>query len=323
MGPCDDDNESNELVDDPSEDDVDVDVDEDALANDMTLDEYMEDKSWRTWACDTTYTEEGENVEYRTETSNQTVLTLKCKRGCSWRLRARLDAYSSSWHIVTYKHGSCVLGSDTVSAGHIHLTSFVINNVIRNCVAKDPSIKQQALLSIYGTWEGSYSLLLRFLKALQHSNAGLVVEWFFKVDNDAGVYVRPNIRTFQRVFWAFKPCIEGFNHYKPLIAIDDIYLYGKYRHKGIFPLAFASVEKKCIGAWSWFMACIRKHVTQRMSLCVVSDRHAGNIATMEELGWQPPYAHHRFWLRHLLSNFKRVMGNVQRKKLFGRTAEQR
>ena len=70
---------------------------------------------------------------------------------------------------------------------------------------------------------------------------------FFKEDNDAGVYGRPNIRTFQRVFWAFKPCIEGFNHYKPIIAIDGTHLYGKYRHtlltaiaqdsdKEIFPL---------------------------------------------------------------------------------------
>ena len=88
------------------------------------------------------------------------------------------DSYLSSWRIVMYKgkHGSCVLVSDTVSAGHIHLTSSVINNVIRYCVAKDPSIKvsvvrhmvkdrfgvdvnykrawcakQQALLSIYET----------------------------------------------------------------------------------------------------------------------------------------------------------------------------
>ena len=174
MGPWYDGNESNELIDDPSEDDVDV--DKDALANDMTLgniptivaptpyalcpplDEYEEDNSLRTWACDTTYTEEGElekgmmfdskkalleairvydirrNVEYRTETSNQTVLTLKYKRGCLWRLRATLNSYSSLWRIVTYngKHRSCVLGSDTASAGHIHLTSSVINNVIRN-----------------------------------------------------------------------------------------------------------------------------------------------------------------------------------------------
>ena len=32
---------------------------------------------------------------------------------------------------------------------------------------------------------------------------------------------------------------------------------------------------------------------------------------------------HRLCLRHLLSNCNRAMGNVQLKKLFGRTAEQR
>ncbi|XP_057530544.1 uncharacterized protein LOC130808979 [Amaranthus tricolor] len=349
------------------------------------LNEYAEGSSWRTWACDTTYIEQGDfekgmmfdnkeslleairvyhigrNVQYRTETLNQTVLSLKCKRGCSWKLRATFDSNISSWRIVTYKgkHGSCVLGSDSVSAGHIHLTSSVINNVIRNCVAKDPSIKvsvvrqmvkdrfgvdvnykrawcakQQALLSIYGTWEGSYSFLPRFLEALQHSNPGLVFEWYFKEDNDIGVYVRPNIRTFQRVFWAFKPSIEGFSYCKPLIAIDGTHLYGKYCHtlltaiaqdgdKGIFPLAFALVEKENISAWSWFMSCIRKHVTQRMGLCVISDRHAGILATMEEPEWQPPNAYHRFCLRHLLSNFNRAMGNVRLKKLFGKTAEQR
>ena len=117
------------------------------------LNEHVEDNSWISWACDTTYTKEGDfekgvifdnkeslleavrvyyirlfhgNVAYRTKTSNQTILMLKCKRGCSWKLRTMLDSYSSSWHIVTYhgKYGSCVLGSDTMSAGHINLTFF-------------------------------------------------------------------------------------------------------------------------------------------------------------------------------------------------------
>ncbi|XP_057542519.1 uncharacterized protein LOC130820962 [Amaranthus tricolor] len=194
--------------------------------------------------------------------------------------------------------------------------------------------KQQALLSIYGTWEDSYPLLPRFLKALQISNPGTVVEWFFKEDNDAGVYVRPSIRTFQHVFWAFQPSIEGFKYCKPVNAIDGTHFYGKYRHtlltaiaqdgnKGIFPLAIALVEKECIAAWSWFMACVRKHVMHSPGLCVISDRHAGILATMEEPKWQPSNAHHRFCLRHLLSNFNRQMGNVKLKKMCGRTAEQR
>ncbi|XP_057548033.1 protein MAIN-LIKE 2-like [Amaranthus tricolor] len=44
---------------------------------------------------------------------------------------------------------------------------------------------------------------------------------------------------------------------------------------------------------------------------------------MEEPEWQPPNAHHRFCLRHLLSNFNRQMGSVKLKKMYGRTAEQR
>ena len=71
-------NESNDFVDDPSEEDIDVDVYEEALATNMTLgniptiiaptlyalvppcDEHIEENSWRSWACDTTYTEKGE-----------------------------------------------------------------------------------------------------------------------------------------------------------------------------------------------------------------------------------------------------------------------
>ena len=142
--------------------------------------------------------------------------------------------------------GVVVLSSDNVSAGHIHLTSYVINNVIRDCVAQDPSIKvslvrqmvkdqyavevtykramcakQQALLSIYGAWEEFYPLLPRFLKAMQVSDPGTVIEWFFKEDNDVGVYVCPSIRTFQHVFWAFKLIIEGSSIANPLSLLTE------------------------------------------------------------------------------------------------------
>ena len=109
--------------------------------------------------------------------------------------------------------------------------------------------------------ERIHIILPRFLKALQHSNSGTIVEWFFKEDNDTSVYVCPNSRTFKRVFWAFRHSIKGFNFCKPLIAIDGTNMYSKYRYtlltviaqdgdKGIFPLVFALVEKECIAAWS-------------------------------------------------------------------------
>ena len=60
---------------------------------------------------------------------------------------------------------------------------------------------------------------------------------------------------FEKVFWAFGPSIECFQHYRPVISIDGTFLYGKYKgtlliastwdgDNRLFPLAFAIVEKE-------------------------------------------------------------------------------
>ncbi|KAF1867332.1 hypothetical protein Lal_00049761 [Lupinus albus] len=56
-----------------------------------------------------------------------------------------------------------------------------------------------------------------------------------------------------RVFWAFKPCIEGFAYCKLILQVDETFLTGKYNgtlliassqdgNRRIFPVAFAIVE---------------------------------------------------------------------------------
>ena len=65
----------------------------------------------------------------------------------------------------------------------------------------------------------------------------------------------PGYAIFERVFWAFGPSIEGFQHCRPVISIDRTFLYGKYKgtlpiastwdgDNRLFPLAFAIVEKE-------------------------------------------------------------------------------
>ena len=62
-----------------------------------------------------------------------------------------------------------------------------------------------------------------------------------------------NTMVFQRVFWAFHPSIEGFNHCWPILSIDGPHLYGKYKgtlmiamgcdgNNQLFPLTFAITE---------------------------------------------------------------------------------
>ncbi|KAH0782152.1 hypothetical protein KY290_001750 [Solanum tuberosum] len=54
---------------------------------------------------------------------------------------------------------------------------------------------------------------------------------------------------------AFKPCIDGFQTYRPVISVDGTHMYGKYEIKlliivgvdgndNILPLAFAIVDKE-------------------------------------------------------------------------------
>ena len=89
-----------------------------------------------------------------------------------------------------------------------------------------------------------------------------------------------------RFFWTFGPCVEGFKHCRPIIQIDGTFLYGKYKGKlliatsidtncHIFPLAFAIVEEESHNSWSWFLIALRRHVTQREGICLITYHHAG------------------------------------------------
>ena len=121
----------------------------------------------------------------------------------------------------------------------------------------------------------------------------------------------PNPEIFQRVFWSFKPSIDGFEHCHPVT-----HLYGKYKgtlliamrcdeNNQLFPLAFAIIEGENTDSWGWFLACIRNRVTQRTGIYVIFDRHPGIMATMTDphLGWAAPSAYHRICMRQLESNF--------------------
>ena len=96
----------------------------------------------------------------------------------------------------------------------------------------------------------------------------------------------PNTEIFQRVFWSFKPSIEGFEHCRPVLSIDGTHLYGKYKgtllivigydgNNQLFPLTFSITEGKNIDSWGWFLTCIRNKVTQQTGICVIPDKHSG------------------------------------------------
>ena len=146
--------------------------------------------------------------------------------------------------------------------------------------------------------------------SIEQSNLRCVVIWKTCDIN------MPNTEIFQRMFWSFKPSIEGFEHCRLKMSIDGTHLYGKYKGKlfiamgcdennQLFSLTFAIIEGENTDSWGWFLACIRNRVTQRTGICVISDKHPGIKAAMTDphLGWVAPSSYHRICMRHLASNF--------------------
>ncbi|XP_074324305.1 uncharacterized protein LOC141661219 [Apium graveolens] len=173
---------------------------------------------------------------------------------------------------------------------------------------------QLVMDEVHGSWEGSYEDLPYLMETLQSFNVGTKVDWLFK-ESELGGHENLEEVTFKRLFWAFKPCLDGFAHCRPVILIDGTHLYGPYpgvllsvvavdEFSHILPLAFAIVESENVSSWGWFMDRLRRFVAvRRHGICVISDRHAGIMAVMKQTGWCKPHDHHRFCIRHLTSNF--------------------
>ncbi|KAL5162649.1 hypothetical protein HKD37_07G019723 [Glycine soja] len=182
--------------------------------------------------------------------------------------------------------------------------------------------KQKAIAIEYGDWKESYAKLSSWLTHMQNHSPGS----YFQILHDdfiVGNRVSCEHRQFHRVFWTFGQCKEAFKYCKPIIQVDGTHLYGKYRgtllmatsqdgNGDVLPLAFAVVEGETLTAWSWFLAHLREHVTDKNGICLISDRHMSikSAVANEHLGWQPPHA----------SNFNRKFNNAKQKEMFKKLA---
>ncbi|KAL5153212.1 hypothetical protein HKD37_19G052801 [Glycine soja] len=265
---------------------------------------------------------------------------------CPFYMRAILSKKTYSWKVTQWSGPDTCLNM-TMTQYHEKLDS----NLIATCVV-DSSIKvsliqerinsefaykvsykktwlakQKAIAIEYGDWEESYAKLSSWLTHMQNHSPGS----YFQILHDdfiVGNTVSHEHRQFHRVLWTFGQCKEAFKHCKPFIQVDSTHLYGKYRgtllmatsqdgNGGVLPLAFAVVEGETLTAWSWFLAHLREHVTDKNGICLISDRHASikSVVANETLGWQPPHSYHVYCVRHIASNFNRKFNNAKQKEM--------
>ena len=131
--------------------------------------------------------------------------------------------------------------------------------------------KHKAFTILFKDFHKSYAELPRYFMALELENPGCVVTW-----KTFGSHMH-NTEVFQHIFWAFHPSIEGLNHCWPILSIDGTHLNRKDKgtlmismgcdgNNKLFPLEFAITKRENIDRCGWFLACIKKKVTQQMRL---------------------------------------------------------
>ncbi|XP_058766187.1 uncharacterized protein LOC131639741 [Vicia villosa] len=223
------------------------------------------------------------NVDFRVDRANVERYKIYCRNtDCGFRLHASYRKRSDSWVIgyISQDH-TCV--NTNVSQDHRKLSYDIICQEILPLVEKDSSLKVKTIIShivatynytpsyrkawlaktkaievVYGNWEDSYKRLPHFLYALQIYAPGIVtILETLSAQSPDGTSLQGNV-IFHRLFWAFRPCVQGFSYCKPVLQIDVTWLYGKYKgtmlmavaqdgNSNIFPVAFALVEGETTG----------------------------------------------------------------------------
>ncbi|XP_075504383.1 uncharacterized protein LOC142541808 [Primulina tabacum] len=282
--------------------------------------------------------------EYIVVQRSPTIWKVKCKNwseggNCGWGLRASFKKSLGYFMITKYGDDHTCM-STQVGIDHHNLDVNMIASTLLGIVRCDPayeikyvreSIKEKygydisyakawqslkrAVEVIYGTWESSVTLLPKYMGALSKYNPGTIVEW-----KHLRPYDYPH-KTLNFVFWAFKPCVDGFRHCRNIISVDGTHMYTKYKHKlliavtldannQVLPLAFALVHEENYESWHWFLSNIARNVTRECNgVCLISDRHASITSAVQDLpDFKSPRGVHRFCLRHICSNFnKQIM----------------
>ncbi|KAL0380986.1 UNVERIFIED_CONTAM: hypothetical protein Sangu_0162900 [Sesamum angustifolium] len=257
--------------------------------------------------------------EYRVVESKPKLWKVACKydqqTDCSWMLRGIFQPNMGLFKITKYAGPHTCLMNE-ISVEHDRF-DFEIS------YHKAWQSLKAAREQVYGTWESSVKKLPRFMEFLQKLNPGTVVEWL-NLETD-----RPGVQMLHYVFWAFRPCIEGFRSCRNVISVDGTHLYTKYKHKllvavtldanqQVLPLAFALVDEESLASWRWFLQMLAKHLLPNDDdrVCLISDRHSGLISAINYVpAFKFPRGVHRFCLRHVCSNFNKKFNNIQLKDL--------
>ncbi|XP_047257678.1 uncharacterized protein LOC124889748 [Capsicum annuum] len=141
--------------------------------------------------------------------------------------------------------------------------------------------KKQALEELRGKSAASYGKLPAYMHVLNTSYPSSHIRMKKNEDSE-----------FLYIFIALNAFIQGFEHCRPFIVVDASYLRGLVTRTFVaactidgaghrFPLTYSVLDSENDASWTWFFENLKEAYGKRRNMCVVSDRNAGIIKSVE------------------------------------------
>jgi hypothetical protein len=182
--------------------------------------------------------------DYDVRQSTPTAWEVYCSKraeGCKWRIRGGLRQLENVW-IVSRVGPAHSCTNYSLNQDHPRLDAAYMGRLFKPMVVASPNVKiavlqyminekfglnvrkaqiwaakRRAISLAFGDWDESYNFLPRFQRQLIMTNPGSCVELLHDVRT---LRVISTDEIFDRIFWSFSPCIEGFKYCRPIILID-------------------------------------------------------------------------------------------------------
>ncbi|XP_038713473.1 uncharacterized protein LOC120007349 [Tripterygium wilfordii] len=184
--------------------------------------------------------------------------------------------------------------------------------------------KKKALEIIDGNHQEQYGKLRSYLAEVVRTNIGSTCNIIVDRNNPEDPAI------FKRAYMCLAPLRDGFLvGCRPLIGLDGCFLKTSYGGQlltaisqdganGIFPIAWAVVERENADSWIWFLRNLLQDIggfnVERW--CFISDRQKGLVWAIETLSTEAQQVReHRFYVRHIYANFSKKWPGAHFRKL--------
>ncbi|XP_057723338.1 uncharacterized protein LOC130939235 [Arachis stenosperma] len=225
-------------------------------------------------------------VQYKVVESDYRRYVGKCSEfgnGCTWLIQLSLRQRKGIWEVKRYNGPHTCLAT-SISSDHRSLDYHVISAFVMPMVRADASVSIKVLLNATAAHFGFRPTYRRVWLAKQKAVSLIYGDWDESY-NELPRWVLGVQLTMPGTVAVLRTSHDG--------------------NSNILPVAFALVESENAESWSFFLSHLREHVTPQPGLLVISDRHNGIKAALEDPdgGWLPPSVYRAFCIRHVAANF--------------------